>query len=69
MLTKKRKKNKASLEKEITKDKRTKKSKEEQVIPDTPADGEFEKISKEKDFFHPKKLILKVRHRGKRNQR
>ena len=49
-----RKKNKASLEKEITKDKRTKKSKEEQVTPDTPVDSEFEKTSKKKNFSSKK---------------
>ena len=49
-----RKKNKASLEKEITKDKRTKKSKEEQVTPGAPADGEFEKTSKKKNFSSKK---------------
>ena len=49
-----RKKNKVSLEKEITKDKRTKKSKEEQVTPDAPADGEFEKTSKKKNFSSKK---------------
>ncbi len=49
-----RKKNKASVEKEITKDKRTKKSKEEQVTPDAPADGEFEKTSKKKNFSSKK---------------
>ena len=49
-----RKKNKASLEKEITKDKRTKKSKEEQVIADTPSDGEFEKTPKKKSFSSKK---------------
>jgi translation initiation factor IF-2 len=49
-----RKKNKASVEKEITKDKRTKKSKVEQVTPDAPADGEFEKTSKKKSFSSKK---------------
>ena len=49
-----RKKNKVSLEKEITKDKRTKKSKEEQVTADTPSDGEFEKTPKKKSFSSKK---------------
>ena len=52
-----RKKNKASLEKEIKTDKSTKKSKkaiEEQVTPDIPSDGEFEKTSKKKNFSSKK---------------
>ena len=52
-----RKKNKASLEKEIKTDKSTKKSKkaiEEKVTPEIPSDGEFEKTSKKKNFSSKK---------------
>ena len=52
-----RKKNKITIEKDITKDKRTKKSenvKEEQTTPAAPSDGEFEKTSKKKNFSSKK---------------
>ena len=52
-----RKKNKITIEKDITKDKRAKKSenvKEEQTTPAAPSDGEFEKTSKKKNFSSKK---------------